>query len=168
MFYAFVHYPAVDTICINQLRRKYDPQVDLIDPHITIVFPVPESVGEQSLVLHIQKTLREWKPFTIHLQGVQPSWDHYLFLLIQEGNADVIRLHDELYTTLLAGYDRDDLPFVPHVTLGSFTEGRQRCLQALEQAEQMELDYQSVVDRLHLVKINNDRSQIIWSKEFLL
>ncbi len=75
MFYALVHYPAVDTAGINQLRRKYDPQVDLIDPHITIVFPVPESIGQQALAFHFEKALREWKPFAIHLDGVRFSED---------------------------------------------------------------------------------------------
>jgi 2'-5' RNA ligase len=168
MLYALIHYPAVDIVSINQLRRKYDPQVDLIEPHITIVFPVPGSVGEPRLVSHMEQVLRAWKPFPIHLQGLQQSWDNYLFLLIQEGKTDVIRLHDELYTGILAAYRREVVPFVPHVTLGAFPEDEDRCLQALEEAEGLKLDYQSIVDRLHLVKIHSNRSQIIRSQEFLL
>jgi 2'-5' RNA ligase len=168
MFYALVHYPEANTVSINQLRRGYDPQIDLIDPHITLVFPVHEAIGELLLVSHIEKILRGWKPFPIHLQGLQRSWDNYLFLLIQEGKMEVIRLHDELYTGILAKHLRDALPFVPHMTLGSFAEDEDRYLQALEEAERMQLDYQSIVDRLHLLKVNRNRSQIVWSKEFLL
>jgi len=40
MFYALVHFPAITTTQINQLRKEYDPQVNLIDPHITLVFPI--------------------------------------------------------------------------------------------------------------------------------
>ena len=43
MFYALVHYPNIDTRRINEFRRKYDPHFDLIEPHITFVFLVPES-----------------------------------------------------------------------------------------------------------------------------
>jgi 2'-5' RNA ligase len=168
MSYALVHYPAVDTALINSLRRKYDPQIDLVEPHLTIVFPIPETIGEQTLVLHFEDALREWKPFAIHLGGVQQSRDHYIFLLVQKGKADLIRMHEELYTGVLAAYRQEVLHFVPHVTLGSFTEGGRRCLQALEEAERLGLDYQTVVDRLHLVKINSDRSQIIWTNEFLV
>ena len=50
MIYSLVHYPAIDTKRINQLRRKYDPQVELIQPHITIMFPVPGSIGGDRLV----------------------------------------------------------------------------------------------------------------------
>ena len=79
-----------------------------------------------------------------------------------------MRLHDELYTGVLAEYLRDELPFVPHVTLGSFGEDAGRCWQALAEAEQWELDYLSIVDRLDLVKINRERTQITWSREFKL
>lgn len=168
MFYALVHYPAVDAGSIKQLRKKYDPQVELIEPHITIVFPVPESIGEQHLLSHIQNVLLTWRPFTIRLKGLQVSWDNYLFLLVDEGKSDVIRLHDDMYVGVLAEHRRDDVSFVPHVTLGSFSAGDNRRQEAVEEAERLKLDYRSVVDRLHLVKLNDDRTQITWSKEFLL
>src|SRR5438477_6506299 len=82
MVYALVHYPAVDTQHLNELRRKYDPQVDLIAPHITLVFPVPTSIGEASLGSHIEHVLRGWQQFPIRLQGLERSWDNYLFLLL--------------------------------------------------------------------------------------
>jgi 2'-5' RNA ligase len=110
----------------------------------------------------------EWKPFAIRLDGVQQSRDHYIFLLVQEGKADLIRMHGELYTGVLEAYHQEDLLFVPHITLGSFTESGRRCLQAFEEAERLGLDYQTVVDRLHLVKINSDQSRIVWTREFLL
>jgi 2'-5' RNA ligase len=168
MFYALVHYPDIDTSRIDQLRKKYDPQVDLIEPHITIVFPVPESVGEQKLSSHIDRVLRDWQPFPIRLKGLLQSWDNYLFLLLADGSADIIRLHDDLYTGVLASYRREDIPFIPHVTLGVFGEGAEMCAQVLSGAERMGLDYQSEADRLDLVKINEDRSRIVWRTEFQL
>ena len=60
------------------------------------------------------------------------------------------------------------MPFVPHITLGSFSEEGARCQEALEEAERLRLAYRSVVDRLHLVKVNDARTQITRSKEFLL
>ena len=168
MFYALVHYPDVDTSRINQLRKKYDSQVDLIEPHITIVFPVPESLGEQKLSFHIDRVLGDWQPFPIRLKGFLQSRDNYLFLLVADGSADIIRLHDELYTGVPASYRRDDIPFIPHVTLGVFTGNTDRCAQVLSEAERMGLDYQSEVRRLDLVKIKDDRSRIVWSKEFQL
>jgi 2'-5' RNA ligase len=120
LVFAVVHYPNLDTQRINQFRRRYDPQVDLIEPHITLMFPLPESIGEKHLVNHLESVLRGRQPFPIHLQGLQKSWDDYLFLMIQEGKADIIGLHNEIYTGVLANHRRGELPYLPHLSLGVF------------------------------------------------
>lgn len=181
MFYALVHYPSIDTERIDRFRRKHDPHVDVIEPHITVVFP--ERVGEERLVRHVENVLRGWEPFPIHLQGLRKSWDHWLFLILQEGNAEIVRLHDELYTDVLAEYRREDIEFMPHLGLGFFarqdaaydvlnpqrtpldTVGYSR---ALEEAERLDLNYRCLLESLHLVKITDDVSQTERYKEFLL
>lgn len=183
MFYALVHYPHIDTQPINDFRREFDPQADLIEPHITFMFLVPDSVGEQSLVDHIESVLSHWRPFPIHLKGLQKSWDHWLFLTLADGNANAARLHRELYTGILATYHRSDIEFVPHISLGLFTTpdsdydirnphnavlDDEKYSRALHQAEHLNLDYLCVVDRLHLVKLSDDVSEIASSREFPL
>jgi 2'-5' RNA ligase len=168
MIYALVHYPNIDTRRINQFRRKYDPQTDLIEPHITLMFPIPESISAQVLVHHLENVLSSWQSFPIHLQVCQISSDDYLFLLMQEGNAKTIRLHDEIYTGILADYWRKDIPYVPHLTLGVLNQPSINRVRALEEAEQLSMDYDCVLDKLHLVKVNDERSKIVWYKEFLL
>jgi len=167
MFYALVHYPAVATQRIDALRRKYDPQADLIAPHITLMFPIASSIGESNLVSHLEHVLSSCPPFPIHMRGLEQSADHYLFLVLQEGRVEVIHLHDRIYTGILAPYLRTDLPYIPHVTLGSFVDA-ERCSQALRDAEREPLNYHSVLDRLHVVMINDDGSGIVRSREFLL
>jgi 2'-5' RNA ligase len=168
MTYALVHYPAVDLERIDHLRSKYDPQFQLIAPHITIMFPVADSIGARGLVSHIESVLSHWESFPICMKGLQESWDEYLFLLINKGEADVIRLHDEIYKGLLSEYRDEVRPFIPHVTLGVFSGKSKEYAQALEEAERLKLNYECMLDRLHLIKINDERSQILGSKEFLL
>lgn len=183
MFYALVHYPRIDTKQINKFRQKYDPHAGLIGPHITFMFLVPESIGEALLINHIDDVLSKWQPFPIHLKGLQKAWDHWLFLILAEGNEDVIRLHRDLYTGILANYHRTDIEFIPHLGLGLFVRRDanydirnprevsldvERYASALREAQQLDLDYHCDVDRLHLVKINDDISKIDWSKEFPL
>jgi 2'-5' RNA ligase len=169
MIYALVHYPSIDFGRINQFRKKYDPQFELIEPHITIMFPVPESVGEEKLVHHFASVLDGWNSFPIHLQGCQISSDDYVFLLIQEGHANIIHLHDEAYTGIVADYWRKDIPFVPHLTLGVLNKNSTNFHEVLQEAEELSsIDYYCILDRLHLVKVKDDRSKIVWSKEFLL
>lgn len=183
MFYALVHYPNIDTGRINEFRRKYDPHFDLIEPHVTLVFLLPESVGEKNLVSHLENVLRHWHPFPVHLKGLQKAWDHWLFLILAEGNDSITRLHRELYSGPLASYRREDIEFVPHLGLGLFARqdagydirnpqnvalDEEKYFQALKEAQRLDLDYRCVIDRLHLLKINADISRIVWSKEFPL
>ena len=183
MPYALVHYPNIDTKRINEFRRKYDPHFDLIEPHITLIFLLPESVGEANLVSHLENVLQHCQPFPIHLQGLQKAWDHWLFLILGEGKDSVTRLHRKLYTGTLASYRREDIEFVPHLGLGLFATQDagydirnpqevpldvEKYSQAVKEAQQLGLDYHCVIDRLHLVKINTDISRIVWSKEFPL
>ena len=165
MLYALVHYPAVELRHINRLRTKYDPQFRLIAPHITIMFPTPDSIGERKLVSHIEGVLHRWESFPIRLKGLQQSWDEYLFLLLNKGEEDVIRLRDEIYTGLLSECREEVRPFIPHVTLGAFRAKSEEYAQALKEAEQLKFNYECMLDRLDLIKVNDERSQIVWSKE---
>src|SRR5262245_20244356 len=131
------------------------------------MFPTPDSIGERNLVSHIVGVLRRWESFPIRLKGLQQSWDEYLFLLLNKGEADVIRLHDEIYTGLLSEYRDEAQPFIPHVTLGAFSGKTEEYSQALKKAEQLKFDYECMMNRLHLIKIDDERSHIVWSKEFL-
>ena len=168
MAYALVHYPSIDVRRIQLLRKKYDPQAELIGPHLTLMFPVPEAVGEDNLVRHLHGVLCSFRPFPIRLRGFQKSWDGYLFLLVQEGCAEMTALHGRIYTGPLAEYREEGVPFIPHLTLGAFGDDEERYAAALEEAERLDLDYRSVLDRLHLVKVTDERTRILWSKEFSL
>jgi len=168
LIYALVNYPNLDARRVNKFRKRYDPQVDLIEPHITLMFPVPESIGENNLINHLKSVLRGRQPFPIHLQGLQRSWDDYLFLVVQEGKTDIIGLHNEIYTGVLADCRKAELPYVPHLTLGVFAKNANEYSEALEAAKRLDLDYRCVLDKVHLLKINDDRTEIVWSKEFSL
>lgn len=197
MHFGLVHYPQVDLKLIDQIRRKYDPTVDLVQPHITVMFLVPESEGEGKLAGHLQNVLGTCRPIPIRMRGLCKTPDHWLLLTIEDGNPEVIKLYGEIYTGMLAKYRRDDIQFIPHVGLGLFVKKRTRYnmndahkiefdepayRMALREAEDLRLDYRCVIDRLHLVKIPDDvlqwtqgrrpmweeGSRIVRSQEFLL
>jgi 2'-5' RNA ligase len=109
---------------IGSFRRAYDPTVDLVGPHLTLVFPVPASIGRDAFREHIRDVVSRTPPFDIRLKGLEKSWDHWLFLLVAEGRDDVVALHDSLYTGILRPYLWTERPYVPHVGLGLFVEER--------------------------------------------
>jgi 2'-5' RNA ligase len=168
MIFALVHYPVLNNTQIEAFRRKYDPRVGLIAPHLTLMFPLPVSVGEDILIHHIKSVLTRWKPFPIHLEGVLLAPDNYLYLLVQEGKDSLAHLHDELYTGLLASYLRTDIPFVPHLTLGILDSDSGNQDSVIQEAKQLDIDHHGVLDKFHLIKVNDDRSRIVWRKDFSL
>jgi len=181
MYFGLANYPAIDFKKINFFRKKYDPTFELIEPHIGIMFPVSESIGKINLINHVEKILQPWQPFQIHIRGFVKSWDHWLFLTLEEGNSKVIQLYEEIYSGILSKFQRKDITFIPHIGLGFFAKDqtqydysdpqsleldKENYEKALAEAKKMELDYRCTFDRLHLVKISENFSKFEIEKEF--
>jgi 2'-5' RNA ligase len=177
--YALIHFPDIDRTKINELRDEYDPFKDLIDVHITIVFPV--DVERLALENHIAEILAGWTPFTVHLKGLQFSFDQWLFLTVEEGNDKLVSLFRAMYTGLLAPHRRHDIEYIPHIGLGYFgmeaydLTGRSvapldesRYNAALRKVEAANLDFETEVDRLTLVEIDDQFTKLTLVREFRL
>lgn len=171
MHFALVFYPEVDGVLVDEIRRKHDPTVDLIDPHITVLFPVPERVGESALIEHVRQVLEGFAPFEIQLTGFHRSSDHWLLLILSKGNRKVKELYSALYTGLLEEFRRDDLEFIPHLGLGLFLkEGStydwddpdpddldlETCEAVQREVEARGTDWSSFVKTLHLIGIPDE------------
>jgi hypothetical protein len=182
MHYTLVYNPEFEKRTeenIETFRRKYDSFVDCWEPHIPFIFPVPCSeVEEAKLIEHIETVLKKWKPFPIRIGGFAKSWDHWLLLLLKEGNEEVIALHDGLYTGILSSYLRKDLEFIPHIGLALFARkdagynaldpkvvdyDEKLYRQALEEAESLKIDSFDIIDRLFLDKavIKGKRNELL-------
>lgn len=103
---------------IDKFRKKFDPKVNVIAPHITLVFPLPNTITEKKLLAHVQKAISDAKPFNVCMEGIAKTHDHYLYLTIKEGSIEIESLHDQLYSGLLEPFLRKDLPYIPHCTVG--------------------------------------------------
>jgi 2'-5' RNA ligase len=175
-YYAVVaHLPSLPEEPIRSFRRAYDPTVDLVGPHLTLVFPVPAAVGREAFCAHVRGLVSRRPSFDIRLRGLEKSWDHWLFLLVEEGREEVVALHDALYTGILRPYLRTDPPYVPHVGLGLFAderalddllELRPRALDrarfegALREVESMDLDHRCRIDRVRISGLDQQFTHI--------
>ena len=111
---------SVDEALVGRIRRQYDPTVDVIAPHVPVVYPVPDGVGRDLLISHIRNVTLACAPFEIRLGALHRSADHWLFLTPVDGKEDLRRLHLRLHTGLLAEFRDADRDYVPHVGLGHF------------------------------------------------
>src|SRR5450631_1243993 len=102
---AVVIFPAFAQIeLIEQLRHAYDPLASVLRPHITLVFPFESTISTEQLALHMSRAAQMLRPFTLHMRGITGYATEYLFLNVKYGNDQLIALHDQLYTDLLAPY----------------------------------------------------------------
>ena len=184
-YYSLIIYPNISTEGINSFRKKYDPLINVIEPHITLIFPVkiPLDIKERELIIHIQKIANSWKKFKIEIKDLKLAWDNWLFLLIKNGNSKIIKLHDELYSEKMSQFWRKDIEFIPHVAIGSFTEekesydlrnpqklklNKEKYKVAVKEANILDIGYSCIVDKLSLVKLNSELKDCKLVKEFSL
>lgn len=184
-YYSLVVYPDIEKQAINSFREKYDNLVNVIEPHITLIFPikVPTDILEEDLVNHIQEIINSWEAFDIEIKGLELSWDNWLFLLVKDGNSKIVKLHDELYSGKLKDFLRKDIEFIPHIAIGSFTKAKEgydlrdpkkleldneKYESAIEEAKKIDIGYICKVDRLSLVKLDSELKGCKLIKEFLI
>jgi 2'-5' RNA ligase len=121
---ALVAYPILenaDRLRIEALRARHDPQASLIRAHFTLVFPA--DVPASSLVAHARTVLGLSSPIAFVVSCARAVPDSTggggrVYLVPAEGHREIVALHDRLYEGVLRPHLREDLPFVPHVTVG--------------------------------------------------
>lgn len=121
---AIVAYPSLnepDRQWVESSRAKHDPQAPRIDAHFTLVFPVeaPPSNLEPEIAAVAQSA--QSIPFVIDRISVVPDvlgGGNHIFLVPEEGGVQIATLHDQLYSGVLQGHLRTDIPFTPHMTVG--------------------------------------------------
>jgi 2'-5' RNA ligase len=184
VFHALTCFLTIDTTKIEAFRRKYDPHYNLIKPHITLIFPIDNTlISRLSLSEYVKSVINNWKSFNIELGGFKKSWDHWLFLLVQKGKKEIIELHDELYQGILLPHLKNNLEYIPHITIGRFIKiflqnspeiservvfDESRYNLALEEAKNLNFLYQTEVKTVQLIQINEQFTQTKKLKEFNL
>jgi 2'-5' RNA ligase len=168
---------------IGAFRRAHYPTAHLIQPHLTVVFPVPATIGRDVFRDHVRDVVSRTPAFDIRLRGLDKTWDHWLFLAAAEGRDEVIELHDALYTGVLLPYLWTQHPYVPHVGLGHFAEeqdthdplelrprafDRARFDEARRQAEGLRLDYSGRFESVHILVLDRDLTQVSQLEEIPL
>ena len=168
---------------IGSFRRAHYPTAHLIEPHLTVVFPVPAAIGRDTFGEHVRAVVSQTPAFDIRLSGLGKTWDHWLFLGVAQGRDEVVALHDALYTGILREHLWTEQPYVPHVGLGLFVEeqdthdllelrpralDRARFDEALREAEALRLDYAGRIDSVHIFGLDEDLTHVTRLEEIPL
>ncbi|NJO99227.1 MAG: 2'-5' RNA ligase family protein [Pleurocapsa sp. CRU_1_2] len=67
---------------------------------------------------HINTSLNGFKPFSLSLQGISHEPENYLFLNLIRGQEQIIKIHNLLYSGIIARFLSKQHDYKPHITVG--------------------------------------------------
>lgn len=174
MTYLVLAYPlftSADLTWIEAIRSAHDPQVTLITPHVTLIFPVAEDAGVLDKIIVRVHTLAlttspialafrcallmpEMMPETRSTTGAatgtrQPG--AHLFLVPDEGLSKLVKLHNRLYRGALASQLCLEIPFIPHLTIGASNDSA-ALYQVAQELNRTAFALHANIDRLTIVR----------------
>lgn len=147
---------------VNSLRNLYDPLADLVQPHITLVFPFESDFELEELTGHIESVLEGVRSFDLVMSGITPKQlgGNYLFLNIIEGVDEIKLIHNKLYTGILERYHRKELTYIPHLTVGLIKESSDYD-EAIQATMGIDDVFKTLVDKLFVEIIGPDGESTI-------
>ena len=152
-------------LIIDKVRERYDPLVNHVQPHITLVFPFDSDIETNELKEHISSVVSNTTPFEVILNGITPtnSFGRYLFLNIQKGGNEIIGLHNRLYTGILQNYYPKWLKenvFLPHMTVGNF-DNEEDFAMAINETRNIIDSFKTTVIEISVEIIDENENSII-------
>ena len=151
---------------VDKIREKYDPFVNNVKPHVTLVFPFDSYIKSEDLEKYLNETLSDEKIFDIRLKDVIKIDDKtgkFLFLTLKDGNEKVKELNKLLYSGILEKYKPEFLntvEFMPHMTLGKFDSSEKLNI-AYENIKNMQDEFKSTIKKVSVEIIDENMDSII-------
>jgi 2'-5' RNA ligase len=158
-----VNYPTIcadDFAWIQEIREQEDElNFSVIDPHFTLVFPIVE-IDRATLVNHVNRSSQGIQPFDFTIQCAVLCNDAFskythVFLVPDEGYSNIVKLHDRLYTGVIASELRLDIPFIPHIGIANSLDPH-HCKQLADRLNSQQFEIRGRIDRLDIITSQGD------------
>jgi hypothetical protein len=160
MLLVVVNYPSIsehDYNWIQAIRAEHDIYYEIAPPHFTFVFPCSIK-DDAAFVGHIKQCTKGVKKIhfvsrcAIMVKDRLSEYTHVL-LIPDDGFSDIVRLHDRLYTGLLASKLLLDIPFLPHIGIGSAI-APEACKNLADDLNRSNFSIKGTIDTLNIASFN--------------
>jgi len=162
---AFPELSNKDKLWIENFRKKHDKLFyKIIEPHFTLVFPtfdisVPQFINE------IQRLSQKIKKFEFTLKSAMMNNDllseyYHIFLIPDEGNSNIVKAHDILYSGILQKHRRTDIDFISHISIGN-TKKPYEALKLLEEINESDLLIKGKVSQLSIITYGSGKVELL-------
>ena len=147
-------FPKIKNIeIIQNTRLKYDRLANKIKPHITIVFPFEDEITNEELYNKLILLTKDVKCFNISLKGIVLTNDKYVILKVIVGSDKIKKLHDCIYKNVFPKYLRNDIEYIPHITLGQAKD--------LNEFLEFNFEFTGTVESIFIEEIGPNEESII-------
>jgi len=162
MGFMAVAYPEIekkDFDWIQSIRNAHDPNYAVIAPHFSLVFPVT-NIDSRDFCQHCNKICGAIPKidFVIGRAIVHRDCDaddRYVFFTPDEGNSEIILLHDRLYTGILEKELRSDIKYIPHITVAR-TVDESLCKQLTDATNRTGINITGRITAVDIISIKED------------
>jgi 2'-5' RNA ligase len=158
-----VNYPTIsadDFTWIQDIRHQEDElNFSVIDPHFTLVFPII-GIDRATVVSHVNQSIQGIQPFEFTLRCAVLCNDAFskythVFLVPDEGYSRIVKLHDRLYTGVIANELRLDIPFIPHIGIANSLDPY-HCKRLVDRLNGQHFEIRGRIDRLDVISSQGD------------
>jgi len=123
---AFPELATDDMRWLQLFREQHDPNFAKVDPHFTMVFGIRD-LSKDVYLNHVAGVARLCRQIHFMCRYAMVGADDldntaYVFLVPDEGNAALSLLHDRLYRGPFKPFLRLELPYIPHISIGSMKD----------------------------------------------
>jgi hypothetical protein len=153
-----VNYPTISDDDLEWIQKIREQQDELnfrsIDPHFTLIFPIID-LDRETLVNHVKRSIQDIKAFEFTIRCAVLSNDAFskythIFLVPDEGYSNIVKLHDRLYSGVLANELRLDIPFIPHIGIANSLDAH-HCKQLVVRLNGQHFEIRGRIDRLDII-----------------
>lgn len=123
---AYPQLAASDYEMIQSCRRNHNSLFEVIAPHFTIVFSVPD-MPAADFIAEIKKQADHIPAIQFCIRCAVINKDSFsnnydAFLVPDEGFSQIVKLHDKLYSNKLSRYHLLDISYLPHISIANSPE----------------------------------------------
>lgn len=159
-----ISYPKInrqDFEWIQSIRKKYDElYFNVIKPHFTFIFPV-ESADDKKIISHLKKMITRQHEIEFNLSKTIINKDVFnnywhIFLVPAKGEKEIMKLHDKLYTGILAPELRKDIPFIPHLGIAN-GKNKNKCLALEKRLSKNTISINGKINEINICRYENNK-----------
>ncbi|MBU1318007.1 MAG: 2'-5' RNA ligase family protein [candidate division Zixibacteria bacterium] len=142
-----------DFAWIENVREAHEKNYSIVRPHFTLVFGT-EGISQDDFTDHVGNIARKTHIIRFVLRSTVIVTDKsealtFVLLVPEEGHSKIARLHDRLYTGILEGNQRLDMPYIPHVTVGN-SPNPQECVNLANRLNDKEFAVEGTISSIDI------------------